>query len=141
MKALALAVVLAVSTLIVDGHAQTVYRCVTPKGVVYQDSPCPEGKQSVPDLVDYGAHRPSSVGRTAPGDLARVPGRPKTDWGKIRIGMSIDDAYSVFHGTGDVDSRNVTEMKGLKSEQWVMKEYCPLKYLYFRNGVLETIQR
>ena len=61
------------------GHADAVYKCTTPKGVVYQDRPCREGTESdVQIVIPTGELAPKAVSpkdEGTQGNAARVDNR------------------------------------------------------------------
>ena len=76
------------------GHAEAIYKCTTPKGVIYQDRPCREGTETdVQIVVPTGELAPNvdpTQDEAARANGARVEGR----FGGRKQGRAGDDAIS-----------------------------------------------
>ncbi len=96
------------------GHAEAIYKCTTPRGVIYQDRPCREGAESdVQIVVPTGEMAPKLVSTQDEGtqaDDARVEGR----FGGREQGRAGDDAVS--GGTSGA-RRGVVEGAAAASEE------------------------
>jgi hypothetical protein len=77
------------------GHAEAIYKCTTPKGVVYQDRPCREGTESdVTIVIPTGELAPKAG--TAQDDPTQANAvRPENRFGAPRSARSGDDPASV----------------------------------------------
>jgi len=89
------------------GHAEAIYKCTTPKGVVYQDRPCKEGTESdvsiVKNTTDLGVR-----GGAAQADSSQASAtRPDANAGMSKQSRSSDDQASVSR-PGDNRASNST---------------------------------
>lgn len=83
------------------GRADAIYKCTTPKGVVYQDRPCKEGAESGVSIVT----NTTELGLKAAGaqdDPSRMHAtRTEGNSGAARTGRASDDAAASMSGAGD----------------------------------------
>ena len=87
------------------GNAEAIYKCTTPKGVVYQDRPCKEGTESdVTIVINTGELAPKAG--AAQDDPAKTnPVLPDNKPGTSKSGRTTDESTSVSR-PGDKNATN-----------------------------------
>ena len=96
------------------GHAEAIYKCTTPKGVVYQDRPCREGTESdVTIVVPTGELAPKAG--SVQDDPAQAGAAPvENRLGAPRQGRSSDDSASI---TKPADTRALNTATSSTADQ------------------------
>jgi len=125
------------SIMSVSAMAGDVYTCTINGKTVYQGKPCP-GSKALTDKV-----KQARVNEQA-SELARhryeIEMRERSLRKEPRIGMSADSAVKSSWGQPD-DVNKTVNAYGV-SEQWVYRGtgYAKNRYLYFKNGILTSMQ-
>ena len=117
MKNTTLLCAVAAVTAIFAGHAEAIYKCTTPKGIVYQDRPCKEGTESdvsiVTNTTDLGLKAgaaqadPSQVNATRPEGNAGTPKTGRTGDDSASMIKPGDNRASNSNATADSTSKRV----------------------------------
>lgn len=127
-----------------------VFKCKTSKGFVYQGTPCVEGEQSKPTLIDSTM---DLSGARAYGD--QVKQREAVEEQQRKLGQAQDDlrvaqyerqqAEKKAREEGDrlrkgADHCNVTVVGGHKHEQCVYGNGANASYVYIDDGIPKGFQ-
>lgn len=109
-----------------------VYQCKVGGNLVFQDKPCNGSKEQQKQIKEkQNAYKNAKEKRE----------RENAEWnakGEPIIGMTATQAEKTTWGYPD--KVNATTSINGKSEQWVYRRGAASKYLYFKNGILTTIQ-
>ena len=76
------------------GHAEAIYKCTTPKGIVYQDRPCREGTESDVTIVIPTGELAPKAGSAQDDSTQANAVRPENRFGAPRQGRSGDEPAS-----------------------------------------------
>lgn len=108
------------------GHAEAIYKCSTPKGVVYQDRPCREGTESdVPIVVPTGELAPTAVSTQDDSAQANVV-RPENRFGASKQRRSGDEPASATKPGSSATSSNATDESTKRSTRAVVESLLPM---------------
>src|SRR5215471_4927424 len=77
------------------GHAQAIYKCTTPKGVVYQDRPCKEGAESGVTIVNNMVELGAKTGAVQDDPAQANSARPESQPGSVKSARPNDDPVPV----------------------------------------------
>lgn len=109
-----------------------VYQCKINGSLVFQDKPCAGSKEQIKQIRDKQKEYKDAQERRE---------REKAEWAarkEPKIGMTKAEAYK--SSWGYPDKENVTKSDHGTSEQWVYRRGSNSQYLYFKDGILTTIQ-
>jgi len=81
-----------------SANAEAIYKCTTPKGVVYQDRPCREGSESDVTIVIPTGELAPKASSAADEPIQVNPGRGESRSGQAKQGRAGDDAASIANG-------------------------------------------
>jgi len=76
-------------------NAEAIYKCTTPKGVVYQDRPCKEGTESDVSIVINTTDLAAKAGAVQDDPAQANASRPESKSGAPKASRSSDDPASV----------------------------------------------
>ena len=109
-----------------------VYQCKVGGSLLFQDKPCAGSKEQQKQIREkQDAYKNAQERRE----------REKAEWAarkEPKIGMTKAEAYK--SSWGYPDKENVTKSVHGTSEQWVYRRGSNSQYLYFKDGILTTIQ-
>ena len=77
-----------------SGHAEAIYKCTTPKGVVYQDRPCKEGTESDVTIVIPTGEMAPKASPTQDDSAQPNSARQETRFGAPKQGRTGDEPAS-----------------------------------------------